>query len=69
VKNVVVVFAKTIESGSAKSRIAEAAGREEADRIYRELLDVTARTVRGFDHFVSYLGYLRRDSMIKPGRF
>jgi len=56
VKNAVVVFAKTLESGNAKTRIAEEAGRQEADRIYLELLEATARTVRGFDHFVSYLG-------------
>jgi uncharacterized protein len=49
----VVVFAKVPQEGKAKSRIALEAGRPATDRIYAELLSLTARTVKSHDHFIS----------------
>lgn len=51
-----IVFAKVPIPGFAKTRIAEVCGTETADRIYRELLAATARSVVGLCHHVAYTG-------------
>ena len=52
----VVIFAKAPSSGTAKSRIAAQAGRERADAIYRELLQITDQRVGNHTHYVAYHG-------------
>lgn len=54
--NTIVLFAKTPESGTAKSRIAETEGDSRALEIYYELLEATARTVSGLPYHVAYTG-------------
>ena len=51
-----VVFAKVPIPGFAKTRIAAACGIETAGRIYRELLEATARSVAGFPHYIAFTG-------------
>lgn len=51
---IVVIFAKDPGAGNAKSRIAATEGADEANRIYRELLQVSARTMRDFTHVVTH---------------
>ena len=50
-----IVFAKTLDS-PVKTRIARTEGKEVADRIYRELLKVTAETINGFPYYVAFAG-------------
>ena len=50
-----IVFAKTLNS-PVKTRIAKTEGKEVADRIYRELLQVTAETINGFPYYVAFAG-------------
>lgn len=49
-----IVFAKAPIPGLAKTRIAAAYGTEIADRIYRELLAATAKSVSGFPYHVAF---------------
>jgi len=50
-----IVCAKTLDS-PVKTRIAKTEGKEVADRIYRELLQVTAETINGFPYYVAFAG-------------
>jgi rSAM/selenodomain-associated transferase 1 len=50
-----IVFVKTLDS-PVKTRIARTEGKEVADRIYRELLNMTAETINGFPYYVAFAG-------------
>ncbi len=52
----VILFAKTPESDSAKTRIAKTHGKKEAARIYRELLQVTSYILHDISHHVAFTG-------------
>lgn len=52
----VVLFARIPGKDRPKSRIAAAAGRAEADRIYGELLRIAARSLSPFPLYVSFSG-------------
>lgn len=51
-----IIFAKVPIPGFAKTRIAAICGPDIADRIYRELLAATAKTVAGFLYHVAFTG-------------
>lgn len=55
-ESTVLVFAKTLESGTAKSRIARTQGKAIAANIYLELLKKTAQTVAPFHYHLAYTG-------------
>lgn len=52
--NAVLVFAKVPEAQTAKSRLAATIGRAEANRIYAQLLQHTARIVDGKPYHVTF---------------
>ncbi len=56
VKNTIVLFVKTPESGTAKSRIAKECGKGKARAVYLELLFFTAQILKGFHINIAYTG-------------
>lgn len=50
-----IVFAKTLDA-SVKTRIARTEGKAVADRIYLELLKVTAEVINAFPYYVAFTG-------------
>ena len=53
--NALIVFAKTPDS-RVKTRIARSAGADAAQRIYREMIDVTAASIRTIPCHIAYTG-------------
>jgi rSAM/selenodomain-associated transferase 1 len=55
-ENTIIIFAKTPESGTAKSRIAETHGNKKALEIYLELLQISAKSMAGLPYHVTFTG-------------